>query len=198
MPDLLGNLDKLRYLYIAGTPIIKMTDKLTDLNQLQVLSLSDCSISTMPDLSRMSRLQTVQLPKNLLSSISLPGAIRNLDLSDCSFTQIPNLNGPQNLQNINMANNNLTHLLPLVLYTNLLRANFDSNKINFIPPGIQKLTKLSSLSLMGNALWYLPDSIVNLPSLTQLNILNNKFSYDDLDMIHDTFKQRRPSVVLKA
>ena len=100
----------------------------------------------------MNGLQTILLANNSLNSISLPRNVYTLDLSGCSFSKIPKLPRLDYLNKINMAHNNLTDLISLGWYVNLYEANFDDNKINFIPPSIKKLTRLSSLSLENNEL----------------------------------------------
>jgi Leucine-rich repeat (LRR) protein len=215
MTDHFGNLEGLNVLYILNTPIHKMTDYLSNLTGLTVLSIENskidkmtdqlgsltgltslnlinCGLSSLPNLSKLIRLTTLNIASNPLTSLDGLYRVAGLDLSNCQFSNIPVMAYPTALTYLNMQNNQLSYVDSLNLYKSLISANFAGNRIKELLPTVGQLTSLTTLYLSRNELSELPIDIIRLPKLAILNIANNTFSPSELQSTKNVYKQYHP------
>ncbi|CAF1666011.1 unnamed protein product, partial [Adineta ricciae] len=69
LPDSLANLQILRRLEIINTTITKMTNQLTSLKHLYWLTLVNCSLPQLPNLTNLSKVWHIELDHNHLSKL---------------------------------------------------------------------------------------------------------------------------------
>jgi len=190
MADGLGNLKKLTKLEIYNTRINKMTDQLSNLTALKSLTLINCGLSSLPNLSKLFALTNLTIHSNPLTSLTGLSRVSTLDLANCHFSNIPVMAVPTALQYLNMENNELSQVNNLNNYRGLYSVNFNGNKIKELLPTIGQLTVLNTLIASNNELWNFPQEVPRWNYLRTLNIANNTFASYELQVIKDNYKTR--------
>ena len=177
-----------------------------DNNQLIVIGLYDCGLSTLPEsVTQLQSLKELQLWGNGLST--LPESIGNLtslqglNLGGNKFTTLPksitqlksliwlsfdnnmfttlpeSLGNLQSLQYLWLTNNKFTTLPESVgQLKSLIYLNLQSNQISTLPESVGNLSSLKELYLYNNELSTFPESITKLEQLVTLNLGYNKLS----------------------
>jgi hypothetical protein len=196
VPDTLSNLQQLFGLSITNTPIITMTDKLATLKRLESLTLSNCSLSQMPNLSGMHKLLTVSLPNNRLSKLEGLMNVRSLSLYKNLFTEIPTLEEPESLSRLDMNYNPVQDMEPILAFSNLTDARLSFTKISVIPTEINELEKLSFLDLSNTQISHIPKTILTMTRLTFFIIQNTLIANEEINSIKMEFKTQRPTLNL--
>jgi len=192
MTDHLGNLTGLTTLIIQNSKIHKMTDHLGNLRGLTSLKLINCSVTSLPNLSKLTGLTYLNTVSNPLTSLVGLYRVTSLELSNCQFSNIPTMAIPTALTSLYMQNNQLSYVDNLNLYKSLISANFAGNRIKELLPTVGQLTSLTTLYLSNNELSALPIDIIRLPKLAILNIANNTFSPSELQSTKNVYKQYHP------
>jgi Leucine-rich repeat (LRR) protein len=196
VPDYLENLQNLCILRIENSPIVSITERIGTLKDLYTLSLRNCSLTHLPDLSRISILINVYLANNRLSNLYGLANMYELDLSNNIFTEIPILTSPGYLEYLNMDNNPVKNMLPIISHVNLERVSLRNTSLVSVPASIDKLQKLEYLDLSSNKIFYLPTNILKLANLKTLNIQDNLFSAADIKAFKTGFIKSRPNMTL--
>ena len=190
IPDELGNMANLEYLYLMGNQLTgSIPVELGNLISLQYLYLSANQLTgNIPsELGDLTNLIGLYLYNNQLTG-SIPAELgdlynlQNLWLSNNRLTgSIPaGLGGLANLVSLELNTNqltgsipaelgNLNNLVTLLLYENQLIGN--------IPSELGNMTNLQGLFLMGNQLTgKIPSQVGNLTNLTELYLSNNQLN----------------------
>lgn len=175
-----------------------MTDQLASLIKLRYLTLNNCSLSQLPNLSNISSLAVVDLGRNHLSQIDGLNAIYGLFLPNNLFTEIPTLAMPERLHTLYISNNPLKHVMKLSSFVNLDSAYLQYTNISFIPPAIEKLQNLTILDLSYNKLFYLPKNMLKLTKLRSLAINGNSFPAAEIKTIQEEFNSVNSNLTLKV
>ena len=156
---------------------------LTRITNLLSLDIGDNCIADLPEsIGSLSKLEKLHVQSNLLSTF--PDSIRNLesltflDASFNSITHLPDSFGSiPRLETIWMSRNYITHLPDTFpLLSSLKSASFHGNLIGCLPERIGHLSNLESFSLGENRLDSLPASFGVLPKLACLNLSYNEFT----------------------
>jgi len=173
-----------------------MTDQLASLINLRSLELEDCSLSELPNLSKLPYLYELHVPYNRLSRIDGLNSINRLYLDDNLLTDIPLLIEPEYLRYLSISSNPLKHVRELSSFVGLEQLHLSNTTISSIPSSIDKLQDLMELDLCYNKLSYLPENIFNLPELSALDISDNYFSADEIETMQTKFSTLRPDMTL--
>jgi Leucine-rich repeat (LRR) protein len=190
------NLRQLSSLQIQHTFIMNMTERLTSLPELLILTLLNCSLYQLPNFNDMNNLRYVNLGHNRLSQIDGLHNTYILVLDNNVFTELPTVTTPESLGYLSINNNPLKHVMSLSSFVNLYYLQLINTTISFIPPTIDKLQNLWYLSLSHNKLFYLPKNILKLSKLTYLDIQNNPFPTNEIETIKREFSKNQPNVTL--
>ncbi len=119
-----------------------MTDRLETLYNLQSLYLPSCSLTSLPNLSSLSRLKYVSLNQNRLSKLDGLTSVSELSLKNNLFTDIPRLKTPSSLLRLNMDGNPLKDMLAITSHVNLQTLSLINTTLSSIPPMIDRLQQL--------------------------------------------------------
>jgi Leucine-rich repeat (LRR) protein len=196
VPDALANLKKLRNFWFYDSPIVKMTEQLGTLNNLSMLTLVNCSLTHLPNLSNLQQMWSLDLSNNRLSHVDGIPDVKFLDLDGNFFNQIPILENREKVMYIDMSHNPLKNAVPLISYNNLEGIFLSNTMLTSIPPAIDKFQKLKYLDLSNNKLSYIPTNILNLPDLEELNISQNLLSPNEIQLIRKTLRKSHPNIQL--
>jgi Leucine-rich repeat (LRR) protein len=182
---------------MTNVPITKLTDKVSTLQRLEMLSLDSCSLSHMPNLSGMSRLYRVFAPHNRLSKLEGLMNVNHLWLDDNLFTEIPTQTEPEALVRLYMNYNPVKSMkLNTAVYSNLTEIKLSKTEISVIPNDIHDFPSLYFLDVSFSKLSSVPKSIVKVTKLHYLVIYDNPFSAEEIDSIKFEFSTKRPDVTL--
>ncbi|CAF1219125.1 unnamed protein product [Rotaria sordida] len=196
VPDELSNLRQLTSLQITDAPIVKMTEQLGTLSNLNSLFLYNSSLTHLPNLSGISRLIFLSIGHNRLSHLDGPNSVQHLYLGDNAFTEIPAWFTQASLRILDMNNNPLEKMLAITSLVNLERLYLSNTSLSFIPTAIDRLQKLEYLILSNNKLFYLPTNMLNLVNLKKLELQNNLFSPVDIQTFQTEFAKSHPNMIL--
>ena len=196
VPDALSNLQSLFGLSIKNSLISKITDKLASLINLQSLTIDNCGLTQMPNLSGLKKLNTLSLPNNHVSKIEGLYNISQLFLYHNDFTEVPTQTIPSTLVRIYMNYNPIKYFPNVNLYANLTEVRLARTEVSVIPSNINKLKRLSFLDLSFSKITTIPDNIRKLTGLQFLVIQGNQFSAEEVNKIKSQFSTEQPSVQL--
>jgi autotransporter-associated beta strand protein len=192
IPESLGNLFQLQYLYLADNQLSgSIPESLGNLSQLQILWLSANQLSgSIPEsLGNLSQLQGVGLDGNQLSG-SIPESLGNLsqlqgfglDHNQLSGSMPESLGSLFQLKYLYLADNQLSGSIPESL-GNLSQLKYlylaDNQLSGSIPESLGNLSQLQELYLTDNQLsGSIPESLGNLAQLQELYLYDNCLTYD--------------------
>lgn len=196
VPDTLSNLQLLFSLSIKNSAINKVTDKISSLAKLQSLTMDNCGLTEMPNLSDLTILNTLSLPNNHLSKLEGLYNITQLFLYHNEFTEVPIQAEPSTLVRIYMNYNPIKHFPDITLYTNLTEIRLSKTEVSAIPSNIDQLKKLSFLDLSFSKITTIPENMSKLARLQFLVIQGNQFSLEDVTKIKNQFSTEQPNVQL--
>lgn len=149
-------------------------DIIASLPNLQRLTLSGCSLSTVAGLENAQNLVYINLANNTIRNLN-PLAnmmkLQEIDLEHNALTSLTSLSGLGNLQKLNVSYNSLTSLAPLATCTNLTWLDANNNDLISVS-GIDNLPALRHLSANHNALTDVTP-LASRSTLTELHIANN-------------------------
>jgi internalin A len=160
-------------LFLRRLRLTQLPPEVMQLNNLQVLNLSDNYLTSIPpEIGQLTNLQHLYLTTNHLSHVSPEiGLLTNLQalyLDDNRLTSIPPEIGQlTNLQFMFLNNNELTSLPPDIgRLTNLQVLGLSNNLLLNLPSEMGQLSNLQRLYLYSNQIRHLPPEMGNLTSLT--------------------------------
>lgn len=182
----LGELKNLRELDVSYQRIDPKTDWsfLSQLSKLETLRLASTDLTVLPDLRRLTRLETIDLQGNRQLSIpdgvfSELNTLEKINLDNCNLRKFPMaLLQLGNLKQLTINNNPLGELPPairLLKQLNVLQVN--GCQLTKLPESMEELVQLKSLGLAGNQLDTLNFDLGKLSGLVSLSIFNNKLRY---------------------
>ncbi len=173
-----------------------MTDNVATLKQLQSLTLNNCSLAYMPNLSGMTNLLTLSLPNNRLSKLEGLVGVRSLSLYKNIFTEIPTLTEPDRLGRLDMNYNPVQDMDMITAFVNLTEARLSFTKISVIPTEINELEKLYFLDLAFTQITQIPKTLLTMTRLKYLIIQGNSFADEDINSMKMEFSAQRPDLTL--
>jgi Leucine-rich repeat (LRR) protein len=196
IPDAFTNLKTLRNFWFYHSPIVKVTEQLGTLNNLSMLTMSNCSLTHLPNLSNFQKMWALDLGNNRLSHVDGIPDVQFLELNGNIFKHIPILENGGKLMFLNMSDNPLKNVAPIMFYKNLEGISLSNTNLTSIPPDIDKLQKLQYIDVSNNKLSHLPTNILNLPLLEDLKISNNLLSPNETQAIRKAFEKSHPQLEL--
>ena len=197
IPDALTNLKQLREFQVYDTSITKITEKLATMSSLRVIQMTNCSLTSFPDLSNILQLIVLHIPQNHLAHLIVPPTVGLLDLTDNHFTELPVHPVSKKLLVLQMSSNPWRNLDSLTSHKNLTILILRSANLTSLPSNIDQLDQIQFLDVSDNKLTHLPYGILKLPSLVELNIARNSFAADEIQAIKNAFEKSYPQSDLK-
>ena len=173
-----------------------MTDKVTTLQRLEMLSLDNCSLTEMPNLYGMPKLYVVSLSNNRLIKLEGLMNVYRLFLYHNLFTEVPTQTEPGRLIILYMNYNPVQNMPNIASYYNLTDVRLSNTQVSVIPSNINDLKYLSFLDLAVSKITQVLETILKVARLQFLVIQGNAFSAQQVDTIKTEFKTRRPYVQL--
>jgi len=156
LPDVIGNLTRLRTLYANWGRLAKLPTTLGLLTALEFLWLNDNRLTELPEsFGSLTRLKELSLDSN-------------------QFDQFPKvLLKLKRLETLRMTDNRLSTLPEEIgELTELRSLSLGRNDLRMVTRSIGRLEKLTYLGLQDNQLRSLPDELWRLPCLVTLNLAN--------------------------
>ena len=157
--------------------------EITQLSRLETLSLSRNTLSAVPpELSRLTRLRVLDLSLNQLKhlppELGRLSSLRTLKLSNNQLTDIPpELGDLSHLDSLSLSKNQLRHIPPeLGNLSSLRNLKLDDNQLVDLPPELGKLHNLAYLNAENNQLRRIPPELGALSKLTSLDLSSNQLS----------------------
>lgn len=147
------------------------------LSQLERLDLEGHGLTSLPSLSRLTRLTSLKLSQNALSSLSFLQELQLLEELDVSQNQLQALSGATgllSLKRFNLGGNEVSSLAPIALLASLIELRASDNQLNDIPDP-RDWPRLKVLDLSLNEVDDL-ERVSNLPSVVDLNLVANQLS----------------------
>ena len=197
IPDALTNLKQLRDFQIYDTSITKITEKLATMSSLHVIQMTNCSLTSFPDLSNLLRLILLDVPHNHLAHLIVPPAVGLLDLNDNHFTELPVHPAPEALRSLRISSNPWRNLDSLGSYKNLRSLALGSANLTSLPSNIDQLDQIKVVNVSDNKLTHLPDGIFKSPLLIEFDATKNSFPADEIQAIKNAFEKSHPQSELK-
>jgi Leucine-rich repeat (LRR) protein len=183
LPDFVGNMTSLWYLFLDGTAIKELP---FSSKTLRYLDISNCSrLEKIPKdlISVMEHPQTIRVAgsgSDLISilmpnSFSSLSSLRELDLSNCNLSDgaIPNdLCCLSSLEDLNLSGNKFTRIPDIWQLSNLQALDLSHCNLldGAIPNDLSGMSSLRRLNLSGNNFTRLPDTLAQLSRLYQLDL----------------------------
>lgn len=173
-----------------------MTDELASLINLRSVEMENCSLTKLPNLSKLPYLYELRVSHNHLSRIDGLNSINRLFVDNNLLTEIPTLIEAEYLMHLSISSNPLNHIEDLSSFIGLQQLILSNTNITSIPSSISKLQDLMELYLSGNRLSKLPINIFDIPQLSILTIDDNLFSADEIKNIQEQFNSVLPYLEL--
>lgn len=178
----------LKMLDISENPIETLPPELRTVSTLRNVQANRCGLISVYDLVDLTKLTTLGLSHNRLTSTTLsllPVSVVKLDLSHNALERIPeSIALLKNLIELNISHNALKSLLGLGALSCAIEINADNNQIEQVEAEVcVGLVKLKHLSLQNNQLFYatvaqqcLPRELFERTQLDQLDLRGNDAS----------------------
>ena len=181
----LSNLNSLNLLTLSDNSISDVSPLSNLTINLTFLNLSDNSISDISPLSNLTSLRTLFLSDNSISDISPLSNLthlRTLFLSDNSISDISPLFSLIRLERLFLSNNGLSDISPISDLTNLTLLNLSDNAISDVSP-LSGLNRLKYLYLRRNSISDLAPLVANkgLRDKDAVDVKNNPLSATSLN-----------------
>ena len=174
----LQNLTQLTELTMTGCKVSAVDlSIISSLPKLEKLTLTDCGLSDIENLSKLRGLTYLNLSENSirdLSPLSFMSALTQLDLSHNALNNLNALSSLSGLQKLNVSYNSLSSVVPLASCTGLTELNVSNNTIAALT-GVESLTALTKLDASYNALTAV-ESLAGCTELTQLDLSSNSLT----------------------
>ena len=146
-----------------------MPDWYGELTALRTLDLGHNRLESVPDLSKLTRLEILYLHDNALTDLPrLPGSLTYLNVSENPLTELPawRLGALIELRALDLGLTTLPDFeLPALRELHLRR-----NAFTEVPSVVRSLRELRLLDLRANRLASVPEWIVELPRLEKLDL----------------------------
>ena len=174
----LAPLSKLEILDLTGSrfPAEDLT-YVANLPALTSLTMSDCGLSTIANLTNAQNLTYLDLSNNTvrnLEALSSMTTLTEIHMPHNALTTLDALTGLSNLQTLDVSYNSLTSLAPIATCQQLSWLGADNNQIVNLD-GVSNLPLLSYLSVDYNKLTDV-SSLASCTTLTNLSFANNEIS----------------------
>lgn len=174
----LSSLSKLQKLDLSGCrfPVSELS-VIAALPDLTDLTLSECGLSTIADISGAKHLTRLVLNGNTirnLEPLSEMTTLKELNLSHNALTQLDALSTLTALENLDISYNSVTSMAPLSSCIKLSSVSAGNNSIDSVK-GVNALSLLTKLALDYNKLANVSE-LSECVTLTELSISNNKIS----------------------
>jgi Leucine-rich repeat (LRR) protein len=173
-----------------------MTDQVTTLQSLEMLSLDNCALTNMPNLYGMSRLFSVILPNNRLSKLDGLMNVYTLMLYKNLFSEIPVPTEPGTLVRLDMNYNPVKNMDIITSFSNITDVRLSNTDISVVPSTIYELSRLYFLDVSHSKVSHLPKTILNEDKHRYIVIQGNPFPVDEINSIKLEFSMNRPDVTL--
>lgn len=179
--DLLQNLSSLGIGYFEECDI----SSLSELKQLEFLSLPCMGISDLTPLMSLTSLKSLDLYGNRISDVSPLKKLTNLTrlyLMDNQISDISPLKGLTKLTSLGLSNNYIDDISVLQSLTNIKYLFLNGNYIYDLSP-LKKLTDLTELSLSDS---FIPDTefLKGFKKLAFLSLIGGNISYSDVEHLY--------------
>jgi len=177
LPDSIGKLRNLKYLYLSHNPLTALPESLGELENLEELYLSDIKLKCLPEsIGRLNNLKYIDVSNNFLET--LPESIKNL----------------KNLMVLCINNNKFTKLPGTVEnLESLFRLSVAGNSLEFLPEFLGNLNNLKYLEIAGNSLEFLPEKICK-KNIHYLNGVGaNNFPFKEVPI--DNYNNKRIAIL---
>ncbi len=174
----LSSLSELTELTMKGC-LISTQDLLAigSLPKLEKLTLSNCNISSIQNLSSAKHLKQLDLSNNMIrdiSALSFMTSLEKLDMNHNALEDLNALSALENLQELDVSFNSLASVAPISGCVKLTQLNLGNNKIDALT-GMENMKNLSKLDVSYNALTDV-SPIGSCTLLTELDVSNNTLS----------------------
>jgi len=193
---------ELSFFYFTTLPerVFQLVDKFSV--NLSTLCLSFNNLTSFPssNLARLSTLRHLELNDNLLTEVpeslqELSSRLQTLDVSRNFLSSVSHIVKLESLTSLNLARNQLTEVPQALGYlASLVTLNLSHNFLSSLPRSIGELATLESLDISHNYIASLDDvNIARLPSITYLDLSYNRLSTLPFDrlMLSSTLKTFR-------
>lgn len=157
---------------------------LASLPKLSRLTLAQCGLSTLADLSGAQNLTHLNLNNNTLQNltpISSMNTLEEISLAHNALISLSALSGLTNLENLDISYNSVTDLSPLASCQSLKWLNAGNNSITILS-GVDSISELTYLQVDHNRIGDL-SILSGCTALTELNVSNN--SLTDISALSD-------------
>jgi len=146
------------------------------LTNLRTLDLGHNALTSVPDLSALTRLEILYLHDNALVALPpLPVSLTYLNVSENPLRSIALGELPELIE-LRLLDLGLTELsLPRLLA--LRELHLRTNALTSVPESVRTLRELRVLDLRANRLTSVPDWLTDLPRLEKLDLRWNDFDY---------------------
>jgi len=172
--------DSLSHLYLSWNKLRTFPNDLRELTNLKELHMWNNSLGHFPNVSKLTKLEVLDLSGNKISVMSavLADLVRltTLNLSHNTLRAMdPSVGRLANLTKLNLSNNNLSHLTPAVGKLQSLKLlMLQENELQELPQEITAIASLEMLFVQNNSLQKLPDGFDNLKHIEKINLNSNK------------------------
>ncbi|MCM1060271.1 MAG: leucine-rich repeat domain-containing protein [Eubacterium sp.] len=187
--SILSDLTNLEELTIIGGKISDIS-ALENLNNLKCLDLNRNQIRDISVISKLMKLEELDLSNNKINDISALKSLTNLkvlDLSNNQISDINNLNDLTILKFLNLRGNQIYDINALKELTECEVLHLGANQIDNID-ALKNLTKLNALSINSNKITEI--AVLNdMTSLTVLNLQKNPISQKDVNDLKKELNQ---------
>jgi internalin A len=180
LPQSIGQLSKLRVLYLHGNRLTTLPESIGQLVQLILLHLENNEITVLPEtIGNLHQLKQLYLDNNRLmalpESTSKLTQLYALELDNNELTKVNESIGQLTLlHRLKLSGNRLANLPKSIgQLVQLQHLGLSDNQLLVLPESIGRLTQLQILMLSGNQLKALPKSIRNLSALERLYLHDN-------------------------
>lgn len=174
LPDELRELTNLRFVTLNNCRQLTNIDAISDLVNLLILEMRTTSVPSLPDMSKLSRLHTLDLSYGKTEDISKIGTASSLlsvDLINTPLTDLPeSFKGLSHLKNLSVDGcKMLTSFGPLQFLHNLRHLDISDTNLTSISPPFAGMTNLQVLHANECNLENI-DSVALLTNLTKLEM----------------------------
>jgi Leucine-rich repeat (LRR) protein len=169
----------LKYLNMYGNKLSSVPDAMADLVNLEILDLQNNEITSIPDMSGMTKLKTLQLYNNDIKQIDrgfLPLSLTYLQLGFNGMQSIPEVVSELiNLQSLSVGDNEITSIDTFEFPSSLTYINLNYNHLEKITSFIfsQGMSNLQALHLENNPIKTIDkDAFKDMPDLKNMYLSN--------------------------
>lgn len=152
--DFLSTMSMLQSLDLSGCNISGSMAVLPTLPDLKKLSLANCGLSSIADLTGSPSLTTLDLSGNAIGDISPLGSLlslQSINLANNAVTDLSALSGLNQLSSLDLSHNAVASLAPLSLCTGMTYLDVSNNKVTQVN-ALETLPSLTYFNASHNAI----------------------------------------------